>query len=176
MAIIVELHHDEDGIIWPASVAPYQVHLLHLGKGDDVREAADRPLRSSCKRRAIEVLYDDRELSAGVKFKDADLIGIPWRVDRRRARAGRRHGGSKGTSRNRAAERAPRRPRPVSTGLTHALAGFQPGLAHAHISGGKRYAGHGFRRPRTRRQQRPEQTDRPGDQERRHPDDRTRGR
>ena len=79
MATVVELHHDEHGIIWPDSVAPYQIHLLHLGKGDDVREAADT-LYADLTRAGYEVLYDDRELSAGVKFNDADLIGIPWRI------------------------------------------------------------------------------------------------
>ncbi len=79
MAIIVELHHDKDGIIWPASIAPYQVHLLHIGKGDDVRQAAEN-LYTELIEAGFEVLFDDRELSAGVKFKDADLIGIPWRV------------------------------------------------------------------------------------------------
>ncbi len=79
IAVIVELHHDDDGIIWPESVAPYQVHLLHLGKGDAVREAADA-LYADLRQSGFSVLYDDREASAGVKFKDADLIGIPWRV------------------------------------------------------------------------------------------------
>ena len=79
MATVVELHHDEYGIIWPDSVAPYQIHLMHLGKGDDVREAADK-LYTDLTRAGFEVLYDDREGSAGVKFNDADLIGIPWRV------------------------------------------------------------------------------------------------
>jgi prolyl-tRNA synthetase len=79
MATIVELHHDQDGIIWPDSVAPYQVHLMHLGKGDDVIEAAEE-LYSELQESGIEVLFDDRPLSAGVKFKDADLIGLPWRI------------------------------------------------------------------------------------------------
>jgi prolyl-tRNA synthetase len=79
MATIVELHNDEHGIIWPDSVAPYQIHLMHLGKGDDVRDAADT-LYADLIRGGYEVLYDDRDLSAGVKFKDADLIGIPWRI------------------------------------------------------------------------------------------------
>jgi prolyl-tRNA synthetase len=79
MATVVELHNDEHGIIWPDSVAPYQVHLMHVGKGDDVRDAADT-LYADLTRAGYEVLYDDRELSAGVKFKDADLIGVPWRV------------------------------------------------------------------------------------------------
>ncbi|MBK8903440.1 MAG: proline--tRNA ligase [Anaerolineaceae bacterium] len=79
MATVVELHNDENGIIWPDSVAPYQIHLMHVGKGDDVRDAAEK-LYTDLTRAGFEVLYDDRELSAGVKFKDADLIGIPWRV------------------------------------------------------------------------------------------------
>lgn len=79
MAIIVELHHDEDGIVWPENVAPYQIHLMHLGKGDDVKETAET-LYADLLKAGFEVLFDDRETGAGVKFKDADLIGIPWRV------------------------------------------------------------------------------------------------
>ncbi len=79
IATIVELHHDQDGIIWPDSVAPYQVHLMHVGKGEDVLEAAEL-LYSELQEAGFEALYDDRSLSAGVKFKDADLIGLPWRI------------------------------------------------------------------------------------------------
>lgn len=79
MAIIVELHHDEQGIIWPASVAPYDVHLLHLGRGSEVAETAERLYRELTAA-GLDVLYDDRDASAGVKFNDADLIGVPWRV------------------------------------------------------------------------------------------------
>jgi len=79
MATIVELYHDQDGIIWPDSVAPYQVHLMHLGKGDDVIEAAEH-LYNELQGAGIEVLFDDRNFNAGVKFKDADLMGMPWRV------------------------------------------------------------------------------------------------
>lgn len=79
MAIIVELHHDEDGITWPENVAPFQVHLMHLGKGEEVRQTAEELYRS-LQASGCEVLYDDRNAAAGVKFKDADLIGIPWRV------------------------------------------------------------------------------------------------
>ena len=79
MAIIVELHHDKDGIIWPEAVAPYQVHLLHIGKGEEVRETAEN-IYDELNQAGVEILYDDRELGAGVKFKDADLFGIPWRV------------------------------------------------------------------------------------------------
>lgn len=79
MAIIVELHHDDDGIIWPDSVAPFQVHLMYVGKGDDVRQAAES-LYGDLRKQGFSVLYDDRDASPGVKFKDADLIGIPWRI------------------------------------------------------------------------------------------------
>ena len=81
MAVIVELHNDKDGIIWPDSVAPYQAHLVHIGKeGDGTKEKAEA-LYADLTAAGVEVLYDDRDgLGAGVKFKDADLIGIPWRV------------------------------------------------------------------------------------------------
>ena len=79
MATIVEKHHDNDGIIWPDSVAPYQVYLMHIGKGDEAVAVADQ-LYDELRRAGFSVLYDDRSVSAGVKFKDADLIGLPWRV------------------------------------------------------------------------------------------------
>ncbi len=81
MAVVVELHHDKDGIVWPDSVAPYQVHLVHIGKeGDGTKEKAEA-LYAELTAAGVEVLYDDRDgLGAGVKFKDADLMGIPWRV------------------------------------------------------------------------------------------------
>ena len=79
MATIIELHHDSDGIIWPASVAPFDVHLMTLGKGEEPREVAEK-LYVDLQTAGIEVFFDDRDASAGVKFKDADLIGIPIRV------------------------------------------------------------------------------------------------
>lgn len=79
MAIIVERHHDKDGIIWPAAVAPYDIHLMHIGKGDEAKEAAEK-LYTELRKEGFDVLFDDRKASAGVKFKDADLIGIPWRI------------------------------------------------------------------------------------------------
>lgn len=81
MAVIVELHNDKDGIIWPDSVAPYQVHLVHISKeGDGTKEKAEA-LYADLTAAGVEVLYDDRDgLGAGVKFKDADLMGMPWRV------------------------------------------------------------------------------------------------
>ena len=82
LACICEQHHDERGIIWPMSVAPYQVHLVLLaGKNQtpDPRQAADE-LYEDLRAAGLEVLYDDRDEPAGVKFSDADLIGVPVRV------------------------------------------------------------------------------------------------
>jgi prolyl-tRNA synthetase len=77
---IIETNHDEKGIIWPISVAPYQVHVIALPSNDEaVRTAADA-LVADLQHAGIEVLYDDREETAGVKFADADLIGIPFRA------------------------------------------------------------------------------------------------
>ena len=81
MAVIVELHHDKDGIVWPDSVAPYQLHLVHIGKEGDGTKAKAEALYEQLVTAGIDVLYDDRDgLGAGVKFKDADLIGLPWRA------------------------------------------------------------------------------------------------
>ncbi|MFZ0545540.1 MAG: proline--tRNA ligase [Candidatus Promineifilaceae bacterium] len=79
MAVIVETHYDNDGIIWPRTVAPYDIYLMHLGKGDEAKEAAES-LYTTLQTAGFDVLFDDRDVSAGVKFKDADLIGIPIRV------------------------------------------------------------------------------------------------
>jgi prolyl-tRNA synthetase len=76
LACIAEEHNDERGLIWPITVAPYQVHLVTLKGGE---EAADS-LYTTLKGNGIEVLYDDRDESPGVKFNDADLIGIPIRL------------------------------------------------------------------------------------------------
>jgi len=80
MAAIIEENHDEHGIIWPASVAPYQLHLLSLGATQPEVHSAAEQLYQHLLEVGYEVLYDDREESAGVKFNDADLIGIPWRI------------------------------------------------------------------------------------------------
>jgi len=95
MAAVIETHHDERGIVWPPSIAPFDVHLLTLGTDEAVHAQGEeiyadltgfgKPVRSG-----LEVLYDDREESAGVKFADADLIGCPVRVtvSRRSLKAG----------------------------------------------------------------------------------------
>lgn len=79
LQIIVEQHHDDAGIIWPAEVAPLDIHLIRLGKSDAVRAAGDA-LYAELQAAGHQVLYDDREETAGVKFNDADLIGLPVRV------------------------------------------------------------------------------------------------
>ena len=79
LASIVEANHDEDGIIWPPAVAPYQIHLMHIGKGDEVRQRAES-LYVDLRGKGYEVLYDDRQESPGVKFKEADLLGMPLRL------------------------------------------------------------------------------------------------
>jgi len=80
MATVVEASHDEKGIIWPESIAPYQVHLLSIGLEDKKVEARAEKVYNQLVSAGIEVLYDDREESAGIKFAEADLIGIPKRL------------------------------------------------------------------------------------------------
>jgi prolyl-tRNA synthetase len=75
MGTLVEIYHDAKGIIWPDSVAPYHVHLLSLNENEQADAIYDDLVK-----RGIEVLYDDREMSAGEKFADADLIGCSYRV------------------------------------------------------------------------------------------------
>jgi prolyl-tRNA synthetase len=79
MAAVVEQCHDERGIIWPPSVAPYHIHLIALGTDSDVIETAES-VYQELHSKGCEVLYDDRDETAGVKFNDADLIGIPLRM------------------------------------------------------------------------------------------------
>ncbi|MCA9408563.1 MAG: proline--tRNA ligase [Candidatus Omnitrophica bacterium] len=81
IAAIIEKHNDEKGIIWPKEIAPFQVEILPLQSGDDqtIAELAQKYL-SALEQKGIEVLLDDRNESAGRKFNDADLIGIPYRI------------------------------------------------------------------------------------------------
>ncbi len=72
---LVELFHDEKGIVWPAQVAPFAVHLISLPGG----EAHAQHVYETLKKEGIEVLWDDRNAGAGTKFADADLLGIPFR-------------------------------------------------------------------------------------------------
>mgnify|MGYP003394221834 CR=1 FL=1 len=80
MGAIVEASHDDRGIVWPKSVAPFMVHLIELDKGNKVAKVSEK-LYTDLQNKGIEVLYDDRQgKSAGEKFAEADLIGIPWRI------------------------------------------------------------------------------------------------
>lgn len=79
MGTIAELMGDDRGLVWPKQIAPYQLHITSLGGDDAVTEDALK-LYESCKSAGIEVLWDDRDVSAGEKFADADLMGMPYRV------------------------------------------------------------------------------------------------
>ncbi len=79
VATTVEQHHDENGICWPMSIAPYHVHLVTLGGDADVLAAA-RGIHDALGDAGVDVLWDDRDERPGVKFKDADLVGVPLRV------------------------------------------------------------------------------------------------
>jgi prolyl-tRNA synthetase len=79
-AAAIEQNHDKDGIVWPVAIAPFEVALLSLQVGDaQVTEVAEK-LYTDLEKAGIEVLFDDREERPGVKFKDADLVGLPYRI------------------------------------------------------------------------------------------------
>ena len=80
ISAVIEQNCDDNGIIWPKSCAPYAVHLVALGRPDSAEMEAAEKLYNDMQAAGIEVLYDDRNERAGVKFMDADLIGIPLRV------------------------------------------------------------------------------------------------
>lgn len=79
VATTVEQFNDADGILWPMSIAPYHVHVVTVGSDDAVMQTAEK-LTADLEAQGIEVLLDDRPERPGVKFKDADLVGIPLRV------------------------------------------------------------------------------------------------
>jgi len=79
VATAIEQNHDNDGIKWPMSIAPYHVHLVTIGKEENVASAA-KQLYEDLTSSGIDVLWDDRDERPGVKFKDADLLGMPLRV------------------------------------------------------------------------------------------------
>ncbi|MFC3900575.1 proline--tRNA ligase [Aliicoccus persicus] len=79
LSAVIEAHHDDDGIIWPKSVAPFDIHLVTASMKDEGMVDASESLYETLSK-SYEVLYDDRDERAGVKFKDSDLIGMPVRV------------------------------------------------------------------------------------------------
>jgi prolyl-tRNA synthetase len=79
VAVIAEQHHDDIGLRWPASVSPFDVHVLIANKDADARSGAT-DLAEQLDRLGLDVLLDDRTASPGVKFKDSELLGVPWIV------------------------------------------------------------------------------------------------
>jgi prolyl-tRNA synthetase len=80
MGTVVEALADDKGIIWPEEISPFKIHLLSLGEDEEVKKEAER-IYESLEKSGIEVLFDDRSgLSAGEKFSDADLLGMPYRA------------------------------------------------------------------------------------------------
>ncbi|MBP1905043.1 prolyl-tRNA synthetase [Paenibacillus turicensis] len=80
IAAIVEQAHDEHGIIWPAAIAPFQIHIIPISIKDEAQMKVAEQLYDQLQVRGIETLLDDRDERPGIKFKDADLIGIPVQV------------------------------------------------------------------------------------------------
>ncbi len=77
---IIESSHDDDGIIWPASVSPFDIGILNLKAGDETTDAACLEMYKTLKAAGLDVLYDDTDERAGGKFKRMDLIGLPWQI------------------------------------------------------------------------------------------------
>ena len=80
LAAVAEASHDNDGLIWPLNIAPFHAHLILANAGDPAQKALADAVYAACQAAGVEVLYDDRAERAGVKFKDADLIGIPLQI------------------------------------------------------------------------------------------------
>ncbi|MDO5554559.1 MAG: proline--tRNA ligase [Planctomycetia bacterium] len=80
VAGLVETHYDESGIIWPVALAPYEVNICPVKVSDPASMALAEKLHDELERRGIEVILDDRDQRAGVKFKDSDLVGFPLRI------------------------------------------------------------------------------------------------
>ncbi|MGG3889100.1 proline--tRNA ligase [Metabacillus fastidiosus] len=80
VSAIIEQHHDENGIVWPEQVAPFQVHVIPVNVKNEEQKTLGTELYEQLKEAGYEVLLDDREERAGVKFADSDLIGLPVRI------------------------------------------------------------------------------------------------
>jgi len=79
MGVIAEVFSDDKGLVWSEEIAPFKIHLVSLGEDENVKKKAEE-VYNELHKSGIEVLWDDRDLRAGEKFADSDLIGIPWRV------------------------------------------------------------------------------------------------
>ena len=80
MAAAIEASHDEQGIVWPESIAPFRVGLINLKVGDAATDSACAALYAALEKAGVDVLYDDRDERPGAKFATMDLIGLPWQV------------------------------------------------------------------------------------------------
>ena len=80
LACIAEEHNDENGLVWPIAVAPYEVHIVLLAKGEGPAQDLAEQIYAELGARGIDALLDDRRENPGVKFNDADLIGVPVRL------------------------------------------------------------------------------------------------
>ncbi len=80
LGALVEMYHDDKGIVWPEEVSPYNAHLLAISNNQSAISKKADEIYQKLEKEKIEVLYDDRDVSAGEKFNDADLIGIPYRL------------------------------------------------------------------------------------------------
>ncbi|HWC66195.1 MAG TPA: His/Gly/Thr/Pro-type tRNA ligase C-terminal domain-containing protein, partial [Thermoanaerobaculia bacterium] len=76
----IEQNHDDGGIVWPAPLAPFDVHLIAMNVGDEENRAEAERVYAALREKGVDVLYDDRDERPGVKFKDADLLGLPLRI------------------------------------------------------------------------------------------------
>jgi prolyl-tRNA synthetase len=79
-AAAIEQNHDKDGIIWPETIAPFQIHLLVVNTKEPKMATLGEQLYADLTGAELEILYDDRDMRPGVKFKDADLLGLPLRI------------------------------------------------------------------------------------------------
>lgn len=118
MAAAVQANHDEQGIVWPRSIAPFDIHIVPLGAGDDVA-AAVAEVEGNLSASGINVLTDDRNERAGVKFNDADLLGAPLRITI----------GARGLKQGQIELKLRRDAQPSSVPLDHAVTAAQEALA-----------------------------------------------
>ncbi len=80
LAAVIEEHADDNGIVWPASVAPYHVHILNLSPKTESVNSVSHALYDQLRQKGLDVLMDDRDERPGIKFKDSDLLGFPYRI------------------------------------------------------------------------------------------------
>ena len=80
VAAIIEAYHDDKGILWPTSIAPFQIGIINLGKNDEECLQASEKIYNELKENNFDIIYDDRDESVGKKYADMDLIGVPFQI------------------------------------------------------------------------------------------------